>query len=296
MPDYPVIDAHIHTYRTEAMGWQAQQGAGQSGHAGTVEEYLGLMADDDGGGIEMAVMVNMTPVADMRDAMTSRGSTEEEASAQAIERLRRRNVWTCEVAREKKQLLPYVSVDPSMGEEGAVAEVKARVEEGARGIKLHPANQRYMPTDRRLWPLYEEAERLELPIISHSGVHFDPDAPPYARPGNFREVLDSFPRLTLVLAHLGQGFLDDSFAMAERYPNLYFDSSMAVSGSQDPPAMSDEDTVAAIRRLGVERVLFGSDWPWGHPLRDAGRIRRLPLSEDEKRLLLRDNARRVLRL
>ncbi len=296
MSEYPIIDAHIHTYPTPEVGRQAQEGRGASGHAGTVDEYLTLMPEGGGAAIETAVMVNMTPVADMRDAMKSRGSTEEEASAKAIERLRRRNAWTCEVARQHRQLLPYISLDPEMGEEGAAAELSLRLKEGARGIKLHPQNQRYFPADRRLRPVYEEAQRRQLPIISHSGLHLDPSTPPYARPANFREVLEAFPELNLVLAHLGQGFLDDSFEMAGRYPNLFFDCSFVVEGSADPPAMSDEDAVATFRRLGADRVLFGSDWPWGHPLRDADRIRRLPLTDDEKRLILRDNARRVLRL
>ena len=286
-----IIDAHIHTYRRAEEGRQAQQGTGHSGHTGAVDEYLELLA---GGAIEAAVMVNMTPVAEMRDALVSRGRTEEEASAEAIARLRRRNAWTCEVAREHPQLVAYISVDPAMGEDGAVAELTARLAEGARGIKLHPANQRYAPGDRRLWPLYEEVQRLGLPIISHCGLSFDRKLPAYASPTAFREVLDQFPGLTLVLAHLGYGFLDESFEMAERFPNLVFDCSYAVEGSLDPPAISDEDVVAIFRRLGVERVLFGSDWPWGHPLRDADRIRRLPLTDEEKQLILSDNARRVL--
>ena len=291
MSDYSVIDAHIHTYRMADMGWQAQQGTGRSGHAGTVEEYLDVLA---AGGIEKAIMVNMTPVAEMRDALMSRGMTEDKASAEAIERLRRRNAWTCAVARTHEQLVPYLSLDPSMGEDGALAELTVRVEEGARGIKLHPANQRYFPSDQRLWPVYEEAQRLGLPVISHSGLHFDARLPAYASPTAFQEMLEAFPRLTVVLAHLGHGFLDDSFTMAARYPTLFFDCSYVVEGSADPPLISDQDAVAIFRRLGVDRVLFGSDWPWGHPLRDAQRVSRLPLSEDEKRLVLAGNARRVL--
>jgi hypothetical protein len=239
-------------------------------------------------------MVNMTPVPEMRDALISRGRTEEEASAEAIARLRRRNAWTCEIARQHPQLVPYISADPSMGEEGALLELKAREKEGARGIKLHPANQRYAPSDRRLWPLYEEAQRLGLPIISHSGLSFGAKLPAYASPKAFQEVLEQFPGLTLVLAHLGHGFLDESFEMAERYPNLFFDCSYAVEGSVNPPVISDEDVVTIFRRLGTERVLFASDWPWGHPLRDAERIKRLPLTEEEKRLILSENARNVL--
>ena len=173
MPEYPLIDAHIHTYRTAEMGRQAQQGAGRSGHDGTVEEYLSLMAQ---GGIEKAVMVNMTPVGEMRDALVSRGLSEEEASSEAIERLRRRNAWTCEVARQHRDLLAYISLDPSMGEEGVVAELQARVKEGARGIKLHPRAQRFLLTDERLAPVFAIAAERRVPILIHGGRGLPPIA------------------------------------------------------------------------------------------------------------------------
>jgi predicted TIM-barrel fold metal-dependent hydrolase len=43
-------------------------------------------------------------------------------------------------------------------------------------------------------------------------------------------------------------------------------------------------------------VLFGSDWPWFHPIKDAQRIDGLPLSAEEKRLIFYENAQRVLGL
>ncbi len=285
------IDSHIHTYPTANAGTKAQQGTGRSGHTGAIEEYVTLMAD---GRIEAAVMVNMTPVTEMREALVSRGMTEEEAGAEAIARLRRRNAWTCEIARQHPQLVPFISVDPSMGGEEAVAELSACLSAGAQGIKLHPANQRYEPSDKRLWPLYEEAQRLELPIISHSGLSFGRKLGAFASPSAFAPVLEQFPRLTLVLAHLGEGYIDESFELVKHHPNLFFDCSYAVEGSADPALIADDDVVAIFRRLGVDRILFGSDWPWGHSIRDADRISRLPLTDDEKRQILSENARRVL--
>jgi predicted TIM-barrel fold metal-dependent hydrolase len=60
--------------------------------------------------------------------------------------------------------------------------------------------------------------------------------------------------------------------------------------------LSDEEAVATIRRVGPDRVLFGSDWPWFHPIKDAQRIDSLPLSAEEKRLVFFENAQRVLGL
>jgi hypothetical protein len=63
-----------------------------------------------------------------------------------------------------------------------------------------------------------------------------------------------------------------------------------------PPSLSDDEAADVIRRLGVDRVLFGSDWPWFHLLRDRERIEALPFSDSEKGLILGENARRILRV
>lgn len=289
-----VIDAHVHTYPSPQIGLQATGGMNFSGCAGTVQELLALMAV---GGIDKAVMVNMTPVADMREAALASGKGPyEEVARQMVDRMKRRNAWTCQVGREHPSLVPFISLDPSMGPDDAAAEVRTRADEGARGIKLHPSAQRFNPDDRNLWAAYEEAQSLGLPVISHGGLFLgDPETSDHSRPRAFERVLAAFPRLTLVVAHLGQGYIEESVAMAEKHSNLCFDCSAAVNGTVEG-GMSDEEAASVIKRIGVERVLFGSDWPWFHPLRDVERIESLPLSNAEKRLVLGENARRILGL
>ncbi len=296
MSGFSVIDAHVHTYPTPQIGLQATAGTALSGCAGTVQELLGLMAV---GGIDKAVMLNMTPVTDMREAALARGEgPPEEVARRMVERMKRRNAWTCQVAREQPSLVPFISLDPSMGADDAAAEVRRRAEEGARGIKLHPSAQRFSPTDPNLWPAYAEAEALGLTVVSHGGLFSpDPESPQhYSRPRAFTRILEAFPRLTLVIAHLGEGYREESLAMAAEHPNLFFDCAFTVNGTVQPPSLTDDEAADLIRRLGVERVLFGSDWPWFHPLRDRERIEALPMSDDEKRLILGENARRVMRI
>ena len=167
-------------------------------------------------------------------------------------------------------------------------------EQGAVGIKLHPSSQRFNPDDPNLWPVYAEAELLEMPVVSHGGwFPADPESSEFSRPRAFARILEAFPKLRFVLAHMGQGYIDESLAMAERFPNLHFDSSSVIQGTVEP-ALSDEEAVALLRRFGVERVLFASDWPWFHPLRDLEFIETLALSDAERRLILSENARRVM--
>ncbi len=69
MADYLIIDAHLHTYPTPEIGLQAKQADTPSNLCGTIDELLPIM---DKGQISRAVMVNMTPVADMKDAALAR--------------------------------------------------------------------------------------------------------------------------------------------------------------------------------------------------------------------------------
>jgi predicted TIM-barrel fold metal-dependent hydrolase len=304
MPDYPIIDAHLHTFPRPEIGRQAQSGAGFSGHAGTIEELLPLMRE---GNIAKAVMVNMTPIFEMRQAALAklppdlpaagRTNAEEQIRLDLIGRLQRRNAWTCAVARENPGLVPYISLDPSMDGVAMVREINDRVKEGAKGIKLHPANQRFFPNDGRLYPAYQKIEELGLPIISHSGVAAlagDPEE--HARPANFADVLRNFPGLTVVFAHMARGYLDETLEIMQTYPSVYLDSSGAIEGTMTSHTLSDDEALAMIRRVGCDRVLFGSDWPWFHPIKDAQRIDSLPLSAEEKRLIFYENAQRVLGL
>lgn len=212
-----------------------------------------------------------------------------------IERTQRRNAWTCQLARQHRQLVAFIGLDPDMSEGELLTELEAGVAQGARGIKLHPASNRFYPHDRRLWSVYQRAQELGLPIVSHSGKFImTPGSSDFSHPRQFAQVLAAFPKLTLVLAHAGLGFFDAASEIARSYPNAFFDCCVAINSSQAPPHLSDEEAANLIRALGPDRVMFGSDYPWYDPVLDSQRIQRLPLTEAEKRAVLYENAQRIL--
>jgi predicted TIM-barrel fold metal-dependent hydrolase len=51
-----------------------------------------------------------------------------------------------------------------------------------------------------------------------------------------------------------------------------------------------------IRTIGVERVMFGTDYPWFHPLWDLKRFLKLDFTDAEKKALLGGNAKKILSL
>jgi uncharacterized protein len=279
------------------------EGQGRSPYAGTVPELREAMAR---GGIDTAVMANLTPVPDMRDAALARRppglvpAERAEADARLREELRdrivRRNRWTLDVAAADAALLPFVGLDPSVMTAGELRdELEACAEAGARGVKLHPIVQRLAPGTAALWPVYELCQELGLPVLFHSGFFGRSEWNALARPGAFADVLEAFPALRVVLAHLGHGHFDETVTLAERFPQVVFDTCAVITAADVPWGLADPDAVALLRRLGVERVCFGSDYPWFDPAADAARVATLPgLGEAERAAILGDNARRLL--
>ena len=298
MSDYFVVDAHAHTYKTVEIGMQAMSGNGQADLTGVPDELMDVMSE---AGISRAVQVNMTPALSMMEAALSQLSPEEAESQyetirqKIVGRIIRRNDWTCQMARENKQLTAFPSVDPVMTSEEMAGELENRmVNSGATGLKLHPAEGNYFPAQESLWPLYETAQKLSVPIIAHGGLFASPEA--YSQPNNFIKVLEDFPELTIVIAHLGHGFFDESVELSNKYPNVFFDTSAVLNGTTPEPMITDDEAVDLIRKIGVDRVMFGTDYPWFHPKKDLERHLNLDLTDKEKTAILGENAKRILRL
>jgi len=104
-------------------------------------------------------------------------------------------------------------------------------------------------------------------------------------------VKEMFPRLTMVVAHLGGYLMWDEVRRHLVGRDLYFDTSFC---SRDH--MSDEQMVDLIRSHGTGRVVFATDFPWGRPARDVARLHDLALSDEEKELIAWQNARDLLGL
>lgn len=304
MREWPIIDTHTHTFPTREVGRQAIQALPYQGASGVVED---LLPDLAAAGFAKAVMLNFTPTGEMREENLVRegkgwaparwGALEEDVRQRIVGRVQRRNAWTLDVARRHPALIPFIGVDPRMGEEGMVAELEACLGQGARGIKFHCSTQRSYPTDPALPAVYRLAEARGVPVVFHSGWHpLGCHLSDYARPARFAGIAEAFPRLTIVLAHIGLGWQEEAVALAQRFPNVYFDSCLAITGTWEPPPLSDDESVSLLRQVGVDRVMFASDWPLCVPLKERRRVEGLALDDTERRLLFHENAERILRI
>jgi predicted TIM-barrel fold metal-dependent hydrolase len=162
------------------------------------------------------------------------------------------------VRRYPAKLIGFAGIDPT--ERGAVGEVKlAKSDLQLRGLTISPANQDFHPTDSRAMRVYAEAERLGMPMLIHPGSQFTEHSKlEFGRPHLLDEVARSFPQLRIVIAQLGQPWVDETILMLGKHANVFAD----VSGLLRRPWQAYNALVSAYEYGVTDKLLFGSDFPY----------------------------------
>ncbi len=328
MKDFEIIDVHTHLSRNieEEAEYYPTPGRRLHDRWGTPEKAQEYM---NNAGISKMAFMLLTP-RQYRAPLNEKaklGELHEGQREKARERIRGQvapllhkwNEWGCSIGKQFPNLYPFICVSDDLGDAQDIAqEVVLRASQGARGVKLHPGIYSFFPNDEKLWPMYAKCQELGLPVLADSGpwgvshvltAYSSPiQAEPmhqaridYGEPKNFVRVLENFPRLTLVLAHLGSAWWDERIELAQKYSNVYFDTSQGFSAPDRIPhnphrGLAEEDVVRVMRKIGVNRVMFGTDGPALEPRPQLEQLLRLPLSDEEKQMILAENAKSILHL
>jgi len=195
-------------------------------------------------------------------------------------------------------LIPFASIDPHKGKLG-VREARRLIEEhGVRGFKFHPNTQAFWPNDRAFYPLYEVIAEAGLIALFHSGQTGIGAGMPggggvrlkYSNPMCIDDVAADFPELRIILAHPSFPWQDEALAVATHKPNVYID----LSGWS--PKYFPEILVRYTNTLLKDKMLFGSDYPLITPDRWLADFEKLPIREEVRPRVLKDNAARLLGL
>jgi uncharacterized protein len=162
------------------------------------------------------------------------------------------------VRRFPQKLIGFAGIDPT--EEGATEEVYTAKEAlRLQGITVSPANQDFHPSDSRAMEVYAEAEKLGMPILFHpSGQFTERSKLEFGRPFLLDEVGRSFPGLRVVIAQLGQPWIDETIVMLGKHANVFAD----VSGLLVRPWQAYNALVSAYQHGVIDKLLFGSDFPY----------------------------------
>lgn len=211
------------------------------------------------------------------------------------------------VKRHEGKIGAFFGVDPRR--EGGVALFEKAVREwGMRGLKLDPAAGFY-PDDRIVYPYYEKAVELGVPVLCHTGAAIPPFRNKYCDPIYLDDVTLDFPELTVIAAHVGFGWWQQLSFLISKKTNLVTD----ISGWQ---VLANRDYALFCRYLremltigGAHNFLFATDGPafrlYGlHNKNYVELFKGLPekapagieFSEEEVEAILYRNAQRILGL
>lgn len=198
----------------------------------------------------------------------------------------------CEAAPDR--LIPMGGVHPRLTRDTA-AEVRRAADMGVRALKVHPPHMAVEPNAYlhgldQLRALYEEAQRLKLPVMIHTGTSIFPGARSRTgEPMAIDDVAVDFPSLTIILAHGGRPlWMEQAIFLVRRFPQVYMDVSSI------PPRR----ILHYFPRLAevAGKVLYGSDWPAPGVPSMGGNLtefRALDLPPAAQQKMLQDNPERL---
>jgi len=195
------------------------------------------------------------------------------------------NDWAASTASDR--IVPFGAMHPELA--NAAEEIERMAALGLKGFKLHPEHQAFEPHDPRMAEIYEAAIAHRMIILFHAGADvIHPTV--HGTPESFAAVMDAWPELTAVLAHLGgfREWLGVAKHLAGR--EVWLDTAYTLGH------LPDSEFVALVRAHGADRVLFGTDGPWTDPRQEVDRLSGSGLADEEIEAILGGNAERLLGL
>ncbi|MBX3030584.1 MAG: amidohydrolase [Chloroflexi bacterium] len=160
------------------------------------------------------------------------------------------------------RLIGFYTADPIGGLPEVRRFERAVKEQGLRGLKILPSYNYVALNDRRIYPLYEAAQELQVPLLTHTGWSMLPKGKmlAYDHPLYLEDVAIDFPDLTLVIGHVGFAWADEAMHFMAKFENIYGDFA---AWAETAPLWRIAQTWTWAKKLGVlDRFLWGSDYPY----------------------------------
>lgn len=277
------------------------------------------LAEMDAAGVDVQLLLLTAPgvqVFEANDAAALAASTNDQL-AEAIRRHPDRFAGLAAVAPQ----LPQV----------AARELERAVQRlGLKGAVINSHTLGEYLDDEKYWEIFAAAEALDVPIY----IHPNSPSPQMIQPFLSRcldaaiygfqaetglhalrlivsGVFDRFPRLKIVLGHLGEGlpfwlyridFMHAGIVRANRHPgvrplqrkpsdylreNFYYTTS----------GMAWEPSISFVQQqMGMDRVMYAMDYPYQYVLEEVQAMEALPLSDAHKKMFFETNAVHLFRL
>jgi uncharacterized protein len=240
-----IIDSHAHVDEVAALGW--------------IDPASALVPLLDDAGIDRAVVMTYTELPAI--------------NPHALEYL------AAQIALYPDRLVGYVRLHPWYPDVLDLLD-QALEEFNMKGVKLHPVGNLSHPGSEVTLRVIRRAAEHRAPVLFHCGDEA------LTTPLQIAQAAEAVPDATIILGHMGGYFhVDEAIEVAERYPNVYLETS-----AMPYPAQIRR----AIDTIGARRVLFASDGPGCLPKLEVHKVRLAELSSDEEEQVFAENIQELL--
>lgn len=194
------------------------------------------------------------------------------------------NQWTSETCRQIPGAVPFGTIHPD--DDNLVEVVKRSLTDfGLYGIKLQLNVQRFRADDERIFPVYEKVIELGKCMIIHTTTA--PIHDEFVGVKYMRNVMKRYPKLKVVIPHMGLRESQEFFDLMAEYPGIWLDNSAVYSYSMGLEPDFSVDRLVQFQ----DRILYGSDFPqvWFDPKLAVDRFLESELSEGIRHKIFYEN-------
>ena len=164
------------------------------------------------------------------------------------------------VRRNPTKMVGFAGIDPTDPEWRGELE-QAQDQLRLKGVTISPSMQDYHPCDTRAMELYEQCSQRGMPILFQQNHRSPAGKMEYSRPFLLDNVAREFPKLRIVIAHMGYPGIDETVVLLGKHEHLYAE----ISGLLDFPWTSYNALLTAYQFGVMDKLLFGSDFPFKAP-------------------------------
>lgn len=183
--------------------------------------------------------------------------------------------------RYPKRLIGFGGISPQIGKKEVVEQISRCIEEyGMKGIKINPSEGRFYSDSWLMEPVMDQAIKYNVPIL----LHCSEDS--YSNPSLVKEIVERLPNIKLLIAHIGGEHWLKAIAIAEKYKNVYVDTT-GCSPQQWVIPM-------AIERCGEDKIVWGSDFPALNLASELCKITAGKIEDRVKNKILYENIAKIL--
>ncbi|MDR1941472.1 MAG: amidohydrolase family protein [Endomicrobium sp.] len=185
------------------------------------------------------------------------------------------------------RIIPFASMHPYFAD---YKEELKRIKDNARGIKIQSEFQLFYVDDEQAFPMYEELQKLQIPVLFHCGIELSSPGEVRSSPDRILKVITKFPELKVIGAHMGGYLLWEESLEKLAGKNIYFDTSDSIS------RMKTELMEKFFEKHGYDKIFYGSDFPLEVPKKETDFIKNLNISEENKEKIFSLNIKKLLDL